>query len=100
MEKEAMMQKLKSRVAVCQNCHLSKTRKSTVFGEGLIRSPLVFVGEGPGRCKDEDGRPFVRRAPAGGLLTKMIESLGIKRQHVYICNAWNVKGKNELQKSK
>lgn len=69
----------------CHLCELSKTRKNVVFGEGNIQAKLMFVGEGPGMMEDDSGRPFVGRA--GGLLTKMIESvLQISRDDVYIAN--------------
>ena len=45
----------------------------------------MFIGEGPGRDEDIEGRPFV--GEAGKLLTKIIENgIKIKREDVYICN--------------
>jgi DNA polymerase len=44
----------------------------------------MFVGEGPGRDEDIQGRPFVGRA--GALLDKMIAALGLSRGEVYIAN--------------
>jgi uracil-DNA glycosylase len=44
----------------------------------------MFVGEGPGEQEDLAGLPFV--GPAGQLLTKMIEAMGLQRDSVYICN--------------
>jgi DNA polymerase len=55
-----------------------------VFGEGSPSSRLVFVGEGPGRDEDLQGRPFVGRA--GMLLTKIIQAMGLERKDVYITN--------------
>jgi uracil-DNA glycosylase len=68
----------------CTKCPLSKTRRSVVFGEGDAAAQLVFVGEAPGEEEDLRGRPFVGRA--GKLLDQMIESIGLKRSDVYICN--------------
>ena len=68
----------------CTRCGLSEGRQNIVFGEGDPNARVVFVGEGPGADEDRTGRPFVGRA--GELLTKMIESLGWKREDVYICN--------------
>jgi DNA polymerase len=74
----------------CQRCRLCQGRKTIVFGSGNERSPLVFVGEGPGADEDEQGLPFVGRA--GQLLTQMIdntaakEGIPIRREDVYICN--------------
>jgi uracil-DNA glycosylase len=74
----------------CRRCALHQQRKKIVFGVGNERSPLVFVGEGPGQDEDEQGIPFVGRA--GQLLTQMIEGtakregMDIKRADIYICN--------------
>lgn len=68
----------------CQRCKLWSTRTKLVFGEGDPHAQLMFVGEGPGADEDASGRPFVGRA--GQLLTKMIESIGLKREQVYIAN--------------
>jgi DNA polymerase len=74
----------------CRRCRLCQGRNKIVFGCGNERSPLVFVGEGPGADEDEQGIPFVGRA--GQLLTQMIENtaakegIPIRRDDVYICN--------------
>jgi DNA polymerase len=74
----------------CQRCRLHAGRHKIVFGVGNERSPLVFVGEGPGADEDAQGIPFVGRA--GQLLTQMIEGtarkegIDLKREDVYICN--------------
>lgn len=74
----------------CTRCRLHEGRSKIVFGSGNERSPLVFVGEGPGAEEDAQGLPFVGRA--GQLLTQMIEGtarkegIPLKREEVYICN--------------
>ncbi len=68
----------------CIKCKLSETRKNIVFGEGNPSSKLMFIGEAPGAEEDNTGRPFVGRA--GQLLTKIIESINLKREDVYIAN--------------
>ena len=68
----------------CHRCRLAAGRKTIVFGQGSARAQLVFVGEGPGADEDEQGLPFVGRA--GQLLNRMLQSIGIKREDVYICN--------------
>ncbi|MGD8369370.1 MAG: uracil-DNA glycosylase, partial [Desulfobacterales bacterium] len=40
----------------CARCRLSQTRRNIVFGEGDPRARLLFVGEGPGRDEDAQGR--------------------------------------------
>jgi uracil-DNA glycosylase len=68
----------------CRRCKLWQERKNIVFGSGNREAALVLVGEGPGAEEDEAGEPFVGKA--GQLLTKIIESIDLKRDQVYICN--------------
>lgn len=69
----------------CQACPLAtQGRTQVVFGEGNPEASLMFIGEGPGRDEDAQGRPFVGKA--GQLLTKIILAMGLKREDVYISN--------------
>ena len=77
-------EELRARVASCQRCGLCRTRTNTVFGQGSVNTPLVFVGEGPGEDEDESGLAFVGRA--GQLLTKVLASVGIDRESCFITN--------------
>ena len=82
--KEALLE-LREEVNSCTKCsELAQTRRSVVFGSGNAQAQLVFVGEAPGHDEDLQGLPFVGRA--GQLLTKIIESIGLTRQSVFICN--------------
>ncbi|MBN1271801.1 MAG: uracil-DNA glycosylase [Candidatus Aminicenantes bacterium] len=78
------MKRLESAVLSCRGCRLSETRTKAVPGEGDIRTGLMFVGEGPGRDEDIQGKPFVGRA--GQLLTKIIAAMKYDRNQVYITN--------------
>jgi uracil-DNA glycosylase len=69
----------------CRRCKLCEGRTTIVFGSGSPRAELVAIGEGPGADEDAQGKPFVGRA--GQLLTKMLESVKLSRDEVYICNA-------------
>jgi DNA polymerase len=68
----------------CTRCKLHTGRKTVVFGVGNPDAELLFVGEAPGRDEDREGVPFVGRA--GQLLTKIIASIGLTRDEVYIAN--------------
>jgi len=68
----------------CINCPLGKTRTKFVFGSGNVSADLMVIGEAPGADEDQQGLPFVGRA--GQLLTKILESIGLNRDDVYICN--------------
>ena len=75
---------LEEMVSACTRCPLSETRNKTVFGSGSRDSRIVFIGEAPGRDEDVQGLPFVGRA--GKLLTKILASVGMSREEVYITN--------------
>lgn len=69
----------------CTKCSLSKGRNKVVFGNGPVPCDLMLIGEAPGADEDAQGLPFVGRA--GQLLTKILESVGIKRpDDIYIAN--------------
>jgi uracil-DNA glycosylase len=78
------LEQIQSDLGDCHRCRLAQGRKTIVFGQGNPHAQLIFVGEGPGADEDEQGLPFVGRA--GKLLNKMIQSIGMKREEVYICN--------------
>jgi uracil-DNA glycosylase len=72
------------RLRNCEQCKLSQTRSTVVFGQGNQKADLVFIGEAPGEEEDRSGIAFVGRA--GKLLTQWIHSIGLNREAVYICN--------------
>jgi DNA polymerase len=82
--KRDVLSELANQVKVCQACRLSQSRTQTVFGEGPCDALVVFVGEGPGKEEDLQGRPFV--GAAGMLLTQMLQAMKLDRQAVYITN--------------
>lgn len=55
-----------------------------VIGEGDPQATIVIIGEAPGKQEAQSGRPFV--GPAGKVLDELLESIGLKRQDVYITN--------------
>ena len=68
----------------CRQCKLCAARQTIVFGSGNPRAQLVVIGEGPGADEDAQGLPFVGRA--GQLLTRMLASVDLAREEVYIPN--------------
>lgn len=68
----------------CVRCPLYEGRTHIVHTEGNRSARLMFIGEAPGADEDTQARPFVGRA--GQLLTKIIESIGFKREQVLIGN--------------
>jgi DNA polymerase len=83
--KAERMEQLRAAVQPCEKCpNLARTRTQTVFGVGNIDARIMFVGEAPGADEDLQGEPFVEKA--GQLLTKIIETMGVKRGDVFIAN--------------
>jgi uracil-DNA glycosylase len=76
------LQRLAEAVHDCRKCRLHQGRTQVVFGTGNPEADLVFVGEAPGEEEDRQGEPFV--GPAGELLTRIIEAIGLHREQVYI----------------
>jgi len=75
---------IEKEISACKKCGLCEGRTNTVPGEGSDSSEILFIGEGPGKDEDLQGRPFV--GAAGRLLTELIESIGITREDVFIAN--------------
>ena len=83
--KAAAFADLRNRAMVCVKCpHLAASRRNVVFGVGSTDAELMFIGEAPGADEDEQGEPFVGKA--GQLLTKIIETMSLTRDSVYIAN--------------
>ncbi len=79
-----VLEEVRKELGDCKRCKLHRTRRTIVFGEGNPKATLMFIGEGPGYDEDVQGRPFVGKA--GQLLTKIIESIKLRREEVYIAN--------------
>jgi uracil-DNA glycosylase family 4 len=81
---------LRTTVAGCVACKLSRTRRQTVLGVGNQRAHWMIVGEAPGEQEDIQGEPFVGKS--GQLLDNMLRAIGLTRgesspaQQVYIAN--------------
>ncbi len=82
--KPQRLEEVRSELGDCRRCKLHRTRRMIVFGEGNEKSRLMLIGEGPGNDEDVQGRPFVGKA--GQLLTKILQSIDIEREEVYIAN--------------
>ncbi len=83
----------------CRACDLWERGTQTVFGEGTSRARVVMIGVQPGNDEDLEGRPFV--GPAGKLLDRALERVGIDRREVYVTNVvkhfkWEPRGKRRI----
>lgn len=85
----------------CRGCDLYAHATQAVLGEGPKKARLVLIGEQPGDQEDQQGRPFV--GPAGRVIDRALEELGIARSEVYITNAvkhfkFEERGKRRIHK--
>ena len=84
-QKEHCLAALRESCMSCQDCELCKKRTNVAWGEGSLDAEVMFIGEGPGRDEDREGRPFVGRS--GVVLTDIIEKgMKVSRNQVYIAN--------------
>ena len=81
------LKKLKDKIKLIKNCELKKSAINIGFADGNISAKIMIIGEGPGANEDIEGLPFVGRA--GKLLDKMLESIKLDRNKVYISNVVN-----------
>lgn len=63
---------------------LAELSDKMVFGTGNVDAKLIIVGEAPGEEEDKQGLPFVGRA--GQLLDRILESVDLHRNDIYITN--------------
>lgn len=82
--KDLTHDQLKNQADTCVACSLADERTNVVFNSGNLNAELMLIGEGPGQQEDEEGVPFIGRA--GQLLTKILESVDIHRDDIYIAN--------------
>jgi DNA polymerase len=93
------LEELRAAAAECRACDLWRSGTQTVFGEGSERAGVMMVGEQPGDREDIEGRPFV--GPAGKVLDRALEQVGIDRDLVYMTNVvkhfkWRPRGKRRI----
>ncbi|MGA2874060.1 MAG: uracil-DNA glycosylase [Nitrososphaerales archaeon] len=83
--KSDAMKELDEAILGCHLCKLAEGRTNAVPGSGLVQNvEVVFVGEGPGRNEDREGKPFV--GAGGKLLDELLRNAGLDRDQVYITN--------------
>ncbi len=78
------IQEIEEKCRACTKCELCKERTNVVPGSGNPNADVMFIGEGPGKNEDQQGKPFV--GAAGKFLDVLLEHAGLKREDVYIAN--------------
>jgi uracil-DNA glycosylase len=81
----ADLETLRAAAQECRGCELYEDATQAVVGEGALDAKVVLVGESPGDQEDRQGHPFV--GPAGRLLDKALDEVGIKRDETFVTNA-------------
>lgn len=76
---------LRAAMPACKGCELYKFATQVVPGAGATHAKLLLVGEQPGDQEDQQGVPFI--GPAGKVLQRALEELGIDGKAVYMTNA-------------
>lgn len=78
------LDELAKQIKVCEKCSLHKGRNKAVPGNGSANADVMFIGEGPGKEEDKQGKPFV--GAAGRFLNELLDSIGFDREDVFIAN--------------
>ena len=82
---DASVSRLRDAAEACRGCELWQPATQVVFSTGSPHARLIMVGEQPGNKEDQQGEPFV--GPAGALLHRAIDEVGIDPAEVYLTNA-------------
>jgi DNA polymerase len=99
LPRERTLPALREAAARCRGCHLWQRGTQTVFGAGPRNARVMLVGEQPGNEEDVAGAPFI--GPAGRVLDRALEAVGVHRRDVYVTNVvkhfkWEAKGRRRI----
>jgi len=72
---------LKKQINSIENCNIKKNSKKLILGDGDVNSPIMLIGETPGKEEEQSGRSF--KGEFGELLDKMLLAINIKREKIY-----------------
>jgi uracil-DNA glycosylase len=78
------MGEMQAHCGECQRCELGATRTHPVVSRGNPQASILIIGEGPGENEDLQGKPFVGKS--GQLLDKILASVNLTEEDVFICN--------------
>src|SRR5678816_3125396 len=86
--KAKQMEQIAEEIEELTGTELYELRKENNYkptiGDGSLDANIVFIGEAPGENEAKSGKPFV--GASGRFLSELLESIGIKREDVYITN--------------
>lgn len=84
LENTERLDAIREELRHCRRCTLARERNRVVPGEGPHTVKVMFIGEGPGRNEDIQGKPFVGQA--GKVLDELLAAAGLKREEVFVTN--------------
>lgn len=87
-DKTTQWEALRQQVLECPTCNATlRPEGRVIFGTGNLDADIFFIGNAPGQEEEESGEPFA--GDSGGLLTKMLQAMGLKREDVYLTEIMN-----------
>ena len=80
----ATLEEIEEALASFDGCALRRTANRLCYADGSPNARLMMIGEAPGSEEDRRGKPFV--GPSGRLLDRMLETIDLGRDDVWITN--------------
>ena len=87
LDKQELLLNLKGQINSIENCSLKKNSTNLVMGDGDINSPVMIIGEAPGKIEDRSGHSF--QGDVGSLLKKMLNAININIEKIYTTYSLN-----------
>ena len=87
LDKINQINELKKLINSLQKCNLKDNSKNLILGDGNYDSPIMIIGEAPGKEEEETNKTF--QGEHGALLEKMLLAINIKKENVYSSYAIN-----------
>lgn len=81
-DRNADLERLHDDIRRCTACRLHRGRTQAVPGEGKAGTPVMLIGEAPGREEDLQGRPFCGRA--GRAFDEALDAINLPREDTYV----------------
>ena len=87
------LDELRAELKAFEGCILKRSATNFVFADGDPKFRIMFIADAPGDEDDRQGLPFT--GPPGRLLDRMLKSIKLDRNHVWLTNLlpWRVPGK-------
>jgi len=87
LDKINQINELKKLINSIQKCNLKNNSKNLILGDGNCDSPIMIIGEAPGKEEEKTNKTF--QGEHGALLEKMLLAIDIKKENVYSSYAIN-----------